>query len=338
MRQVWIKRYGDPSVLQMQDSPSPTPRSGEVRIRVDAVGITYVDLLARMGSYVDAPAPPFIPGFEVTGVIDQVAQGVPNLKEGDVVFAYTRLGGYSEVVCVPHKQVFRRLEWMSSADAVAITVHFLTAYMMLLVMGSVRQGDKVLIHGAGGGVGAAALDICNIVGAETYGTASPEKHKFLLERGLRHAIDYRNLDYEKVIMNLTGGKGVQLILDPLGGIHWPKNYRLLAPAGRLIHYGTSSEVTGKKRSLLARMRALVMMPFYTPMKLMQDNKAVIGVNLDQVWAHSDIPRVWMKQIITWYDEALFRPQIDKTFPFEKAAEAHHYLHDRKNIGKVLLKV
>jgi len=319
MRQIWIKKHGDPDVLQIQESPEPTPRIGEVRIRVETIGITYVDLLARMGNYRDAPAPPFVPGFEVAGVIDQIGQGVPNLREGDTVFAYTHLGGYSDVICVPYKQVFKRLKWMPPADAVALIVHYLTAYMMLVVMGSVRPEDKVLIHGVGGGVGGAALDICKIMGAETYGTASPEKHDFLLGRGLNHVIDYRNLDYEKVVMNLTGGKGVQVILDPLGGLHWPKNYRLLSPAGRLVHFGRSNEVKGKKHSMLASLRSLVMLPFYTPLQLMHDNKAVMGVNLGRVWARSDVARNWMKTIITWYDEALFRPQIDKTFLFNEVA-------------------
>lgn len=338
MRQIWVKKIGDPNVLQIENAPDPTPRIGEVRIRVQVCGVTFADLLARMGLLSDTPSPPFIPGFEVVGIVDRVGQGVPNIKEGDAVFAFTRHGGYSSVICVPHMQVFKRLQWMPPADAAAISTHYLFAYMMLVVMGAVRPGDKVLIHGVSGGVGLAALDICRIVGAETYGTSSPEKHDFLLGHGLNYAIDYRNHDYERVLNDMTGGRGVQIILDPFGGVHWPKNYRLLAPAGRLVHYGVASMVTGKKRSLLAALRALIMMPFYTPMKLMRDNKAVMGVGFEQLWPKFDIARPWMKQLITWYDEALFRPQIDKTFPFEKAIEAHQYLHERQNIGKVLLTV
>ena len=338
MRQIWIKKYGIPTVLQIQDAPEPTPHIGEVRIRVEVCGVTFTDLLARMGLLNNVPDPPFIPGFEVVGVVDQVGQGVPNIREGDAVFAFTRHGGYSSVVCVPYAQVFKRLEWMSPADAAAISVHYLIAYMMLVVMGALRPGDKVLIHGASGGVGLAALDICRIVGAETYGTSSPEKHDFLLGHGLHYAIDYRNHDYERVLNDMTGGRGVQLVLDPFGGIHWPKNYRLLASAGRLVHYGMAGMVTGQKRSLTAVLRTLIMMPFYTPGKLMRDNKAVMGVGMEQLWSNFDIARPWMKQIITWYDEALFRPQIAQIFPFEKASEAHQYLHNRQNIGKVLLTV
>ena len=137
-------------------------------------------------------------------------------------------------------------------------------------------------------------------------------------------------------MDLTGGKGVHLVLDPLGGVHWPKNYRLLTLGGRLVYFGTSSFAPGKRRSWWARFRGMVMLPLYTPLKLMNDNKAVMGINLQRMWAQSDTLRPWMKQIVAWYDEALFRPKIDRTFSFSEAAAAHHYLQDRQNIGKVLL--
>lgn len=337
MQQIWIEKAGSPEVLKVQDGPDPIPRSGEVRIRVEAAGVNFADVLGRLGMYPDAPRSPYVPGYEVSGKIDLIGQGVPNFREGDTVFALTRFGGYSNVVCVPYKQVFKRLEWMNAQDAAALPMTYLTSYMMLVVMGSLHAGEKVLIHGAGGGVGLAALDICRIIGAETFGTASPQKHEYLLEHGLHHAIDYRNRDYERVVMDLTGGKGVHVVLDSLGGIHWPKNYRLLQPSGRLIHYGASSLAPGKRRSLWAMVRGLIMVPFYTPFKLMNDNKAVIGVNLGQLWEHVGMMQPWMRQIVAWYDEALFRPKIDRVFSFEDAAAAHHYVQDRRNIGKVLLR-
>lgn len=336
MKQIWISKAGTPEVLQIQKAPDPLPRSGEVRIRGEASGVNFADVLGRMGIYRDGPKIPYVPGYEVAGVVDAVGQGVPDLKEGDKVFAATRVGGYSDVVCVPHKQVFKRLDWMSAEDGAALPVNYLTAYMALVVMGALQAGDKVLIHGAAGGVGLAALDICKIVGAEIYGTASPKKHDFLLEHGLHYPIDYRNQDYEQVVNDLTGGRGVQLVLDRLGGRHWIKNYRLLMPTGRLIHVGISSAVTGKRRSLLELLRTLIMVPFYTPLKLMNDNKAVAGVNLAHLWQYADVLRVWMRQIVNWYDEALFRPYIGRQFRFEQAAAAHHYIQDRQNIGKVLL--
>lgn len=337
MRQVWISKAGVPDVLRIEQNPDPIPRSGEVRIRVQAVGVTFKDITGRMGLDKDAPPIPFVPGLEVTGVVDLVAQGVPSLKEGEAVLAFTQYGGYSDVVCVPYRQVYKRLDWMSIEDAAAIPVDYLLAYLMLVVMGSLQPGNRVLIHNAAGGVGLAALDICKILGADTYGTASPEKHEFLLSRGLHHPIDYRNQDYERVLLDLTGGHGVHIVLDALGGVHWPKNYRLLLPTGRLIHYGLASLAPEIKKRLFSYWRGLIMMPFYTPFRLMRDNKAVMGVNLSQLWTHAALQRPWMEQIIAWYDEALFRPHVDKVFSFDEAVQAHHYIQSRKNKGKVLLR-
>lgn len=336
MRQVWISKAGTPDVLKMQEAREPLPRSGEVRIRVQVSGVSFADVVGRMGLSREAPGIPYVPGLEVAGTVDMVGQGVPNLKEGDDVFALTRFGGYSEVVCVPYKLVFKRLDWMTAQDGAALPVCYLMAYMMLIGMGSLQPGDKVLIHGAGGGIGLAALDICQIVGAETYGTASPHKHDFLRGRGLHHAIDYRNMDYERIVNDLTGRKGVNIVLDSLGGVHWPKNYRLLTPTGRIVHYGLNSMIQGKSRSRLSQLRALIMVPFHTPLSLMRDGRAVAGASLQGLWQQADLPRAWMGQIVNWYDEALFRPHVDKTFPLAQAAEAHDYLHGRKNIGKVLL--
>lgn len=336
MRQVWIARAGPPDTLEVREAADPVPRVGEVRIRVEASGVNFADILGRMGLYKGGPPIPYVPGYEVAGVIDAIGQGVPDLREGDKVFAATRFGGYSDVACVPHLQVFKRLDWMTVEDAAALPVNYLTAYIALLVMGSLRPGDRVLIHSAAGGVGLAAVDICRIVGAEAIGTASPHKHSFLLERGLKHVIDYRNEDYERAVMDLTAGKGVNLVLEAMGGIHWVKNYRLLMPTGRLVHFGISSAAPGKTRSLLAVARMLVQLPFYHPIKLMNDNRAVMGVNLNNLWEQMDMMRDWMRQIVAWYDEALFRPHIHRTFRFSKAAEAHHIIQDRKNIGKVLL--
>jgi synaptic vesicle membrane protein VAT-1 len=336
MKQVWITRAGPPEVLAIREGPDPTPRSGEVRVRVEAAGVNFADILGRQGVYPDAPPIPYVPGYEVAGVVDSVGQGVAGLKEGDRIMALSHFNGYSDVVCVSHKHAFHRLEWMKAEDGVALLLNYLTAYQALIVMGGLQSGQIVLIHNAGGGVGLAALDICKIVGAQAYGTASTGKHEFLLERGLSEAIDYRQQDYSLAVSELTSGRGVDVILDPLGGAHWRRNYELLAPAGRLIHYGASSVISGKRRSIWQMIKLSANLSFYTPLRLMKDNKAVAGVNLPLVWQHADLIRPWQEQIIAWYDEALFRPHVDRTFKLSQAAEAHHYLEDRKNIGKVVL--
>ena len=336
MRQIWITKAGQPDKLQIQDAPEPIPKNGEVRIRVQAIGVNYEDILGRLGMDKSAPETPYVPGFEVSGVVDRVSQGVGDLKEGDAVFAYTRYGGYSDVICVPYQQVFRRFNWMSAEDAVALPMNYLAAYIMLVVMGALRTKDKVLIHQASGGLGMATLDICSILGAETFGTAVTEKHDFLYKRGLDNPIDSRRIDYEREIMTLTEQQGVQIVIDTLGGVHWPKNYRLLAPAGRLVYAGNRSLVPEGKPSWRANLRGLIMLPFYTPLKLMRDNKSVMGINMVRLWESPDSQRNWMKQIIAWYDEALLRPYIDKTFRFEEAVDAHRYVQEGKNLGKVVL--
>lgn len=338
MQQVWVKKYGPPENLQQQDVPETTPRSGEVRIRVEKASVSFIDLAARMGSLGKSVKTPFVPGLEVAGYIDILGQGVPNLQEGDPVFALTHFKGYGESVCVPYYQVFRRLEWMSVSDGAALPLNYLMAYLMVKVLGSVQVGTRVLVHNAGGGVGTAAVDVCRILGAELFGTSSPEKHDFLKQRGVHHCIDYRNFDYERVVSDLTGQKGVDVVLDGLGGVHWPKNGRLLAPTGRLVYYGLQSTMLKKTHSAIAALRGKVMVPIFNGIYLMRQNKAVAGVDFLSLFPHHHLYRSWMRQIMTWYDEALFRPYIDREFALHEVAQAHHYLHDRKNKGKVILSV
>jgi len=336
MRQIWITKAGAPEVLQVREAPMPVPSNGQVRIQVEAAGVNFADIIGRMGMYHDSPGIPYVPGNEVAGTIDAVAQGVTGFKEGDEVLALTSFGGYSDVICVPFGQVFKRLEWMSALDGAALPVNYITAYVALITSGSLHQGDRVLIHQAASGVGLAALEICRIVGAETYGTASSPKHDRLREYGLDHPIDYRNMDYETVVQNLTRQRGVDIVLDPLGGANWKKNYRLLAPTGRLVYIGAHSLISGKRRAIFRLIRILTTLPFYTPLSLMNDNKAVSGVNLAHLWDQVEMVRPWMHQIISWYDEALLRPAIDRTFPFNKVVEAHQFVENRENLGKVIL--
>lgn len=336
MRQIWISKSGGPQVLTLREVPKPIPASGEVRIKVQTAGVSFADVMARLAAYPGAPSPPFVPGLEVAGEIDAVGQGVSGLATGDAVLAATAFGGYGEMVCVPYQQAIRRPGWMNAKDAAALPANYILAYVALYVIGSVRPGDKVLIHSAAGGTGLAALDICHIVGAETFGTASLHKHDFLRQRGLDHAINYRQEDYERQIRKIIGNRGLDIVLDPLGGGHWKKNARLLAPTGRHIMYGNRDQLKGEKLSRTRALTGRLAMPSYAAQSLMGHNRAVAGINLVGLWSEHRRLRGWFEQLIQWYDEALFRPHIDQTFPLHKAAEAHHYLQSRESIGKVLL--
>lgn len=337
MRQIWAPKSGKPGVLHVQDAPDPVPRSGEVRVRVAASGVSMIDVLARAGLAREVVNPPFVPGFEVAGVVDMVAQGVTGIQEGDHVIAMTHLGGYADLVCVPYRQVYRRHEWMSAEDGAAIPVDYLTAYLALVVVGSVRKGSKVFIHAAHGGPGLAALHICRILGAEVYGTAPANHHEFLQGEGLQAAIDHAADEYEEAALELSAGRGFEVIVNPYGGVHQAKNFRLLRPAGRLIHLAHCSGVTGRPSNLSARLQRLLGAVAHTPQQLMHENKGVIGLRLDRLWTDVETVAGPMSQLLQWYDEALFRPCIDRVIPFEQASDAHTHVEMERNAGKVLLR-
>lgn len=338
MRQVLITRAGPPDVLRVTDAPLPTPGPGEVRIRVAAAGVNFADVMGRLGLYNDAPRMPYVPGYEVAGTVDAVGAGVQERAVGDEVVALTRFGGYSEYVCVAAKQTFTRPATLSVEQAGAFPVAYLTAYVTLVVLGGVKPGESVLVHAAAGGVGLAAVDICRIFGATIYGTASPGKHAFLRERGVQHPIDYRHLDFEREVARLSGGRGVQLALDSVGGRSWLKSYRALSPGGRLVVHGVSSMAPGLRRSWWAALKTLLTIPWlqFNPVRLTSDNKGVLGVNLARLWDEHALVRGWMDQLLAWQAEGRLDVHIDRVLPLEQAAEAHRVLQARENRGKVVL--
>ncbi|MCC6649230.1 MAG: zinc-binding dehydrogenase [Polyangiaceae bacterium] len=338
MRAIVITKAGGPGVLQVVERPDPEPAPGEVRVRVAFAGLNFADVMARMGLYPDAPKLPCTVGYEVSGVIDRVGAGVDGLTEGDRVLALTRFGGQASVVCAAAGQVRRLPSAMSLEQGAALPVTYLTAFHMLHRVARVRRGARVLVHGAGGGVGVAAVQLLrrepDVV---IFGTASASKHDFLRELGVHHPIDYRALDYATEVRRLTGGRGVDLILDPLGGPDWSKGYDLLAPAGHLCAFGFANMHAGATRSLGRVLSQIVRVPRWSPMKLMDDNKAVSGVNMGHLWGELELLQGEIDELLSLYDAGVIEPVIDSVFPFEQAAAAHERLESRKNAGKVLLK-
>jgi NADPH:quinone reductase-like Zn-dependent oxidoreductase len=334
MRQVWISRRGGPEVLEVRDADDPKPGKGEVRIRVGAAGINFADILARMGLYPDAPPLPCVVGYEVGGKVDAVGDGVTDLAQGDRVLAMTRFGGYSDTVVVPQAQASKIPEDLSFEMAAAIPVNDLTAWLMLVKLGNVSEGDRVLVHAAAGGVGQAAVQICRWKGATVIGTASKGKHARLRELGVEHVIDYRNEDFEAVIEERVGK--VDIALDAVGGESFAKSYRVLRPMGRLFVFGVSSFAPGKTRSLLSAIGGLLKMPKFKPVALMDDNRGVFGVNLGHLWDELDRLRPMLDAIRDRVEAGDFTPVVDETFSFTDAGKAHEYIQDRRNFGKVVL--
>lgn len=335
MRQVWISRAGPPEVLEVRASDTPTPPAGELRLEVRAAGVNFADLMARMGMYQDGPPPPCVVGYEVSGVIDAVGEGVDPSWVGRRVVAATRFGGYSSHVLVGPDAVAPLPDDMSFSTAAAIPVTGLTAWMILEEMHRVREGDRILVHSAGGGVGLMACDLIKRRGATAVGTASAGKHAFLKDWGYDELVDYRSQDYEEV---LGAGPEFDLVMDPLGGHNWAKGLRLLKTGGKLACYGMSVNAQGKVGRRLAMLGNILRIPFIgmNPVSLINGNKAVLGVNMGRMWDEKARLVGWLQTLVGLVDSGELRVTVHAEVPFDEAPEAHRILHDRENLGKVLL--
>lgn len=276
-------------------------------------------------------------GYEVSGVIDAVGKGVDERKQGLRVLAMTRFGGYADAVCVDEGLVYAMPERMSFEEGAALPVTYLTAYHMLFNVFRVRSGDHVLIHQAAGGVGTAASQLCRSVGGvTTYGTASKSKHDYVRSNGCDHPIDYHSVDYATEIRRLTSGRGVHVVLDALGGQDWKKGYSLLRPGGMLIPFGWANMAKHGKRRMTHVLGQLTHMPWWTPMKLMHENKGVSGVNMGHLWEERELMAEAFTALLDLYERGAIEPHVDRSFPFEQASEAHAYIEAGRNLGKVLL--
>jgi NADPH:quinone reductase-like Zn-dependent oxidoreductase len=336
MRAIITTRNGDADAMKVEPRPDPFAAPGQVVVRVKAAGLNFADILCRQGLYPDGPPKPCIMGYEVAGVVESIGEGVDRSLIGKPVIAMTRFNGQAELLAVSAAQVFMKPDNLSFEQGAAIPVNYLTAWALLVTMGGLKKDEAVLIHNAGGGVGLAALEIARHIGAETFGTASASKHGFLKQRGLDHAIDYRKQDWLPALMDLTNGRGVELVIDPLGGASWKKSYRALRATGRLGVFGMSvasaSGIIGKLRAL----KAVAQMPRFNPLGLMNRNKGVFGLNLGHMWREGDKVRGWTQEIMRGVAEGWIQPHVDRAFPFDQIADAHRYIEARKNIGKVVL--
>jgi len=241
-------------------------------------------------------------------------------------------------VVVPVQHVFPVPPEMPLTTAAALPVNYLTAYLMLYVWGRLQAGEHVLIHGAAGGVGLAAIQLARLRHAEIYGTAATSKHAFLHEQGVHHTIDHYHHDLPTVIHGLTGGRGLDIVLDPLGGRSFAQSYQMLAPLGRLLLFGAARMSSGLRRNFLAVFWHLLRMPRFHPLRLMHENKAVIGVHLGRLWEQTDLLHEAMQALLQLYVQGQIHPVIAHTFPLAAAPAAHRFLQERRNIGKVLLTI
>lgn len=324
-------------MLAITEHPDPTPGAGEVRIAVAAAGLTFADVSARHGLYPDAPPPPCTVGYEVSGTIDALGEGVTAPPIGTRVLALTRFGGHSTSVCVPVASALPIPDELGFVDAAAIPVNYLTAHHMLFHVGRVHPGSTVLVHMAGGGVGTSVFQLLSTIpNVVSFGTASKPKHDYLRGLGCTHPIDYRNVNYVDAVREVVGSRGVDLILDPLGGKDWRHSWDLLAPAGRTVAFGFANAVGGSRRSLFRVLSQLLRTPRFTPIGAMNENKSLQGVNMGHLWDEIALLRPQLERVLELWKEGVVRPHVHATVPFSQAGEAHRMLEEGENRGKVIL--
>jgi NADPH:quinone reductase-like Zn-dependent oxidoreductase len=330
MRSVVLTKHGGPEVLQVQERPDASAGPGQVRIDVAAAGVNFADVMARVGLYPDAPKPPCVIGYEVAGTVAEVGADVQGVSVGQRVLAGTRFHGYSDQAVVSAADLVALPDAMSFEQGAAIPVNYSTAWAGLIRYGNLQEGERVLIHAAGGGVGIAATQIARSHGAEIHGTASPSKHDAIRAQGVEFPIDYTVAGWERAQPKFD------LIMDAIGGRSFRTSYELLRPGGRLVAFGASAVVSGETRNLVAAARTALRMPRFNLIKQMSASKAVIGLNMLSLWDDRKTLEPWISPLREMMDTGVLEPVVAEAFPFERAGDAHRMLVERRNVGKVVL--
>src|SRR5437762_4695341 len=336
MKQLCIPRYGPPEVLTVRGVPDPPVTPGAVRIRVAAAGINFSDLLARQGLYPDAPKPPCVVGYEVAGIVDAVCDGVGTPRVGERVVALTRFGGQSELVVAPAALVFALPAGWTFEQGAAFPVVYLTAHHLLVRVAAAREREVVLVHAAAGGVGLAVAELSRILGLRVIGLASAGKHAVLRSYGVE-PVDGRDTRWPDAVRRLAPG-GVDVVLDAVGGESWRQGYALLAPTGRLVCYGASELSSGPRRNLLRVVWKALRWPRFAPLALMNENRAVAGANIGHLWDAEQILRPQIETLLGYAREGRIHPRVDRAFALSESAAAHRYIHERRNVGRVVLQL
>jgi len=339
MRAAVLPRHGGPEVFEIQDRPEPSIGPGRVRIRVRAAGINFADLMARQGIYPDAPDLPSVLGYEVAGEVDELGEGVEAVSTGDKVACWCRFGGYAEYVSAHERDLTPLPDGWSFEEGAAFPVVYGTAYAALISFGNLRGGERLLIQAAAGGVGIAATQIGKLLGAEIYGTASGSKHDAIRELGVQHPIDYRDKDFADEVRRIAGEeRPLDLIVDGIGARSWKQGYGLLRPGGRLVMTGAASFVSGEKRNLPKAAANFARVPRFNPIKMSSESLSVIGLNMLRLWDARGSLEEFVEPLTQWLGQGMLRPVVAESFPLERVADAHRFMGERKNVGKVVLTV
>jgi NADPH:quinone reductase-like Zn-dependent oxidoreductase len=326
-KRLIVSRYGGPEVLQVVEDKIPEPQPGQVRVKVLAAGVAWGDILRRRG--ISAPSPPFTPGYDLVGVVDRVGEGVTAVSEEQMVAALPITGGYAEFICLPATELVPVPADLDPAIALCLVLNYVTAYQILHRAAQVRPGERILVHGAAGGVGTALLQLAGLEGAEMYGTASSGKHELVASLGAT-PVDYRREDFVDRINALTD-TGVDVVCDPIGGRSIWRSYKTLRRGGRLIAYGVHSIFTeGKVKTIGGLMLASIL-------NLVPDKKSVRLYNITRPkysspeWCRGDLAKIF-----DLWRQGKIKPIVAERIPLAEAARAHELLENSAVMGKIVL--
>jgi NADPH:quinone reductase-like Zn-dependent oxidoreductase len=324
--QVWIEKNGPAQVMTLKESTCPPVGNQQVLIKVHFSGINFADIIMRLGFYPDAPQKPFVPGYEVSGIVEKVGRGVKGLNVGDKVCALTHFSGYSSHVVLDDNQVIKLGSDVDLEEAAAIPVTFVTAEVALNDMGRVRKGDKVLIDCATGGVGVMATQMALEAGAEVYGLTSSEKKKAFIKANGAHAFTHEEFAMDKNLNEFD------FVLNSLGGESIVQHFKRLRQTGRIVCIGISSGIEGKKRNWFKILKTVVLTPRFSMLKLFNLNKGVYGLNALRILEDPQL----VADIKSRLSQSQYSQTVGKVFKASDVALAHQAIENREVTGKVLL--
>jgi NADPH:quinone reductase len=322
MKAVQLQKFGGPEVLEIIEIDRPVPTGRQVLIEIKAIGVNYADTARREGQYVVKTPLPFIPGAEIAGVVTAVGEKVTGVKPGMRVVTLIESGGYSEFALADERSLIPIPEQLDFQNAAALPLQGLSAYHVLKTMGRLEKGETVLVHAAAGGVGTLSVQLAKLFGAgKIIATASsPEKLELARKMGADVLINYSESNWVVQVLEATGGKGVDVALEMVGGDVFNKTLKCLATFGRLVVFGAAS---GEQSRMY-------------PSSLMARNQSVIGFFLPQIMRKPELLQTSLVELLTYLGEGKLKLTIGGVFPLEEAANVHVLLQSRKTTGKLIL--
>jgi NADPH:quinone reductase-like Zn-dependent oxidoreductase len=355
MKRVVVDRYGGPEVLRVVEEEDPSPGVGEVRVRVLAAGVSFTDALLRAGTYLGVPKPPFTPGYELVGVVEELGPGCSRLRVGDRIGALTVWGADAERVCLPEANAVEVPEDLDPAEVVSLVFTYMTAYQLLHRTAKVKHGETVLVHGAAGRVGTAVLELGAVAGLRLYGTCSA-RDRAAVERLGAVAIDYHNEDFVARVRELPG-KGVDVVLDGLGGAMSLRSFRALRPGGRLVVFGHYSTLAHGRKSWRGWIEWYAATASVALWSLLSPRRRVLAYRIQKLREGRQVLPVsgsrralpvgggprnpdWFREDFLVLLELLRRgeihPIVAERLPLTEARRAHELLEQSASVGKLVL--